>query len=146
MKEASNRASCLQLNGKENVKRTERSTDEKLKAFQQIDTKGSGREEVLDMFILSLEESDLDSEEVARYARGKAGLTFLLLGSGILLILFALAVILFPLLGYLEVATLYYFNPNDGITVSDVLAVVMLLCGIYLCVWGIALRRSLRGS
>lgn len=51
----------------------------------------------------------------------------------LLLILIGLALIFVPLPTHsFEIATLYYFNPNDGITVMDLIALLLIFCGLYI--------------
>lgn len=51
----------------------------------------------------------------------------------LLLIIIGLGMILVPSPSRtFEIATLYYFNPNDGITIMDLIAVVIILSGMYI--------------
>jgi hypothetical protein len=44
-----------------------------------------------------------------------------------------IALIFVPLSSHaFEIATLYYFNPNDGITVMDLIALLLIACGVYI--------------
>lgn len=44
--------------------------------------------------------------------------------------------------GAFEIATIYYFNPNDGITVMDLISLIIALSGLYLFVATIIPNRS----
>jgi hypothetical protein len=90
------------------------------------------RNQQIDDFILFLEENNFNSSNVDSYIRQLRKHNFIKKISGLLLIIFALTLIVLPLPGYLEIATIFYFNPNDGITVSDLFAIFILLLGIIL--------------
>lgn len=117
--------------------------EERIKPFREIDVDSKGRDEVLDDFILALDSSDLDSAAAEKYLKKRSFTALFLLITGGLLSLLAGVIILVPLPKYLEVKTLFYFNPNDGITVSDIAGVIILLTGIIIAVTGISLRRQL---
>lgn len=117
--------------------------EERIKPFRDIDVDSKGRDEVLDDFILALDSSDLDSAAAEKYLRKRSFTALFLLITGGLLSLLAGVIILVPLPKYLEIKTLFYFNPNDGITVSDIAGVIILLTGIIIAVTGISLRRQL---
>ncbi|NUN09283.1 MAG: hypothetical protein HUU54_08920 [Ignavibacteriaceae bacterium] len=117
--------------------------EERIKPFREIDVDSKGRDEVLDDFILALDSSDLDSAAAEKYLKKRSFTALFLLITGGLLSLLAGVIILVPLPKFLEVKTLFYFNPNDGITVSDIAGVIILLTGIIIAVTGISLRRQL---
>ena len=51
----------------------------------------------------------------------------------VLLVIIGLSMILVPSpSAVFEIATLYYFNPNDGITVMDLVSLVIILFGVYI--------------
>lgn len=88
----------------------------------------------IDEFILFFEKNQFDSSNVEQFIRRFRIRKILKKIFGFVLIIFALAVIIIPLPRYLEIATLFYFNPDDGITVSDVIALILLLVGIILLI------------
>jgi small-conductance mechanosensitive channel len=51
----------------------------------------------------------------------------------VLLIIIGIAMIAVPSPSpVFEIATLYYFNPNDGITIMDLISLVIILFGMYI--------------
>ena len=88
----------------------------------------------IDDFIHFLEENQFDSTNVESFMRSFILLNYLKKLLGYFLVILALAIIILPLPHSLEVATLYYFNPDDGITISDIIALFILLSGIILIV------------
>ncbi len=123
------------------VEKKKENIEEKLKPFKEIEVDGRGLDEVLDDFILALNNSDLDSAKAEKYLRRYSFAPLFSLIAGVLLIGFAAVIILVPLPKYLEVKTLFYFNPNDGITVSDLVGGVVLFAGIIISVTGMSSRK-----
>jgi hypothetical protein len=57
----------------------------------------------------------------------------ILSGIALLLVIIGAAMIIVPSPSRtFEIATLYYFNPNDGITVMDLISLVIILTGLYI--------------
>lgn len=92
------------------------------------------RKHQIDDFIIFFEVNNFDSENVNSFIRRYRLMLIFKKILGILLIIFALVLIVIPLPNSLEVGTLFYFNPNDGITVSDIFALIILLLGIVLII------------
>jgi len=88
----------------------------------------------LDQFIFSLEENYITSDDAKNYYRWIKMIKALRLLLGLIFIVFGFAVIIIPLPNHLEIATLLYFNPNDGITISDLIALFILGLGGYLII------------
>ncbi|OLY91852.1 hypothetical protein SAMN05444008_109103 [Cnuella takakiae] len=58
--------------------------------------------------------------------------TFLI---GILLVTIGLSLIIMPAPSpTFEIATLIYFNPNDGVTIMDLISLLVIFVGIYLII------------
>ena len=65
------------------------------------------------------------------------------LSIGILLITIGLTLIVIPAPSpSFEIATIYYFNPQDGVTVMDLLSLLILFCGIFVLVRTIIKKSS----
>jgi hypothetical protein len=108
-----------------------RPIDEKLRPFRQLDLNKTDRNSTLDRFILLLERENITSEEVYLYQRRL--LLFKLVGICLGLVLAAIGAlaILLPLPKSLEIMTIFYFNPDDGITISDLIGAFIMVVGIY---------------
>ncbi len=92
----------------------------------------NNRKQQIDDFILFLEENKFDTGNVESFIRKFKIKFFFKKIFGFLLIILALALIVIPIPSSLEIATLFYFNNQDGITVSDIVALSLLLFGIIL--------------
>lgn len=51
--------------------------------------------------------------------------------AGVMMIL-GVAMIMIPAPPSFEILTLYYFNPQDGVTVTDLISLILFLCGLYI--------------
>lgn len=52
----------------------------------------------------------------------------------LLLILLGFGMIIMPAPPYFEMFTLFYLNPNDGITIMDVISLIVVFIGVYLMI------------
>ncbi|AXJ00316.1 hypothetical protein CYPRO_1046 [Cyclonatronum proteinivorum] len=95
-------------------------------------SKGQDREEVLDEVLFLLENARLNSDDAQRVKRKRRTFhAWLLIILGIVFIGAAATMIVFDPPLWLKGPTLYYFNPYDGITQSDVIAVLMIGLGTF---------------
>lgn len=106
-----------------------------LNAFHSIDDKKSAsREELLDDFTILLSTHQFDSETAKTYIKGDR-LSRIVLGAiGIVMIAMGFAMIIMPAPPYFEMFTIYYFNPDDGVTLMDLISLLIILVGVYLLI------------
>lgn len=52
----------------------------------------------------------------------------------LLLILLGFGMIIMPAPPYFEMFTLFYLNPNDGVTIMDVVSLIVVFTGVYLMI------------
>jgi hypothetical protein len=52
----------------------------------------------------------------------------------LVLIMLGFAMIIMPAPPYFEMFTIFYFNPQDGVTLMDVISLLIILTGVYLLV------------
>jgi len=90
------------------------------------------RKEKIEEFIIFFEENNFDSKNITDFIVKYKVSILLKKILGYLLIILSLGLIIIPLPHIYEVVTIYYFNYNDGITLSDLIALLLLLVGIYL--------------
>lgn len=60
----------------------------------------------------------------------------------LLLILLGFGMIIMPAPPYFEMFTLFYLNPNDGVTIMDVISLIVAFIGLYLLVSVFTKRKS----
>jgi hypothetical protein len=88
----------------------------------------------LDKLELLLNNSHFDSSDIkktsiksgiSRFVKGIIGLLFVTLG---------FAMIIMPAPPYFEMFTIYYFNDNDGVTLMDLISLIIVAVGIYIMI------------
>jgi len=62
----------------------------------------------------------------------------------LLLILLGFGMIIMPAPPYFEMFTLFYLNPNDGVTIMDVISLIVAFIGVYILISTLAKRKSRR--
>lgn len=109
----------------------EASLPQKLHAFKELDT-NQDRLAMLNSFERLLSQHQLDSKVTKSYItreRVRKGVVVLI---GIIMITLGMAMIIMPAPPYFEVFTVFYFNPNDGVTIMDIISLLIVFTGVYL--------------
>lgn len=106
-----------------------------INAFNVIDEKeNASREELLDEFSMLLLSNKVDSKVAGKYLKAKRINNIVLMVISVVMITLGLAIIIIPAPHSFEMFTIYYFSINDGITLMDVIACVIILTGIYMLI------------
>lgn len=103
-----------------------------LQRFQELKTTGVSRLDLANDLEAMLAHSQLNSENVKELEVKRGGsrlLTFLI---GAVMITLGFAMIIMPAPPYFEMFTIFYFTPDDGVTLMDLVSLLIVLCGIYL--------------
>lgn len=87
------------------------------------------RNEQIDDFILFLDNNKFNSNNVNIYMRQLRIKNLLKMYLGLVFILIGLILMIVPIPYNLDIATLFYFSNDDGITVSDIFAIFLILFG-----------------
>jgi hypothetical protein len=98
-----------------------------------VDTNLS-REELLDELEKVLAENEIDSEQSKTFLRRNAMRKGVLFIVSILLIITGFAMIIMPAPPSFEIFTVFYFNANDGITIMDLVSLLIIFGGVFLFV------------
>lgn len=107
----------------------------KFEKFDEIaKDENKSREKMLNEFEFLLASSDLNSEDAFKYVRKERYKIFILSILGILFIVLGLGMIIMPAPKYFELFTIYYFTRDHGITLMDVIASIITVCGIFILV------------
>jgi len=106
---------------------------EQINAFKAIGQKGDvSREELLDEFSVLFESNKIDSNITRKYIRGERMAKSILILIGIVLITLGFAMIIMPAPPYFEMFTIFYFTRDDGVTLMDLISLIIILVGIYI--------------
>ncbi len=92
------------------------------------------REELLDGLEKLLTVNKIDSKVSRAYLRRHTFQKILLCLIAIILIGTGFAMIIMPAPPSFELFTVFYFNPNDGVTIMDLVSLLIILSGVFLFV------------
>ena len=106
-------------------------------AFKNLDTSTASREELLDEFSILLSSNPLDSKVSKKYLRGERLSKIVLIIISLVLITMGFAMIIMPAPPFFEMFTIYYFSNDDGITLMDVISLLIILAGVYFLITSI---------
>lgn len=101
-------------------------------AFRELDNPDLSRLEMMDDLELLLSQHQLDNTITKKFLLREKINKALLIAIGIIMITLGMGMIIMPAPPYFEMYTLFYFNPNDGVTIMDVLSLLIVFTGVYL--------------
>jgi len=113
---------------------------QKFDAFSGVDQDQS-RLDMVNSLELLLARHPVDSRQAKKYRLQEKLKHIVLIGIAITMIVLGLAMIIMPAPPYFEMFTIFYFTKNDGITLMDVISVLIVLTGVYLFINAL-LRKS----
>ena len=70
----------------------------------------------------------------------------LLMVIGILMIGLGFAMIVMPAPPYFEMFTIYYFSADDGVTLMDIISLIIILAGVYLVIRSINRKNFIQAN
>lgn len=117
------------------------SVPQSLKAFKELDTVDD-RMELLNEFEFLLSHHKLDSDNAKTYLMQERIKKAVVVAIGIIMITLGMAMIIMPAPPYFEMFTVFYFNPNDGVTLMDLIALLIVFTGVYLFLSSIFKKRA----
>ena len=107
----------------------------KVEPFKELDQENNlSREELLEGLGKLLSENQIDSKISKSYLRQNSLLKVVLFILSILLIVTGFAMIIMPAPPSFEIFTIFYFNANDGVTVMDLVSLLIIFGGVLLFV------------
>lgn len=111
------------------------SSDNPIKPFKMLDQDETlSREELLDGFEKLLSENQIDSN-IGRVIQRRNTLQKIIVGLiGTVLIAAGFAMIIMPAPPSFELFTIFYFSYEDGVTVMDLVSLLIVLSGVFLLV------------
>jgi hypothetical protein len=105
-----------------------------IEAFEVLNDKQASREQLLENLSLLLEQNPVDSNISKKYIRRNIVKKTVLTIIGLLMVAMGMGMIIIPAPPYFEMFTIFYFNGNDGVTLMDIISLLIVLSGIYLIV------------
>jgi hypothetical protein len=110
-------------------------TQKQVAPFQALDQDNNlSREELLEGLEKLLSENKIDSKISSKSNHRNALQKGLMFVGAILLIITGFAMIIMPAPPSFEILTVYYFNANDGVTVMDLVSLLIIFGGVLLFV------------
>jgi len=105
----------------------------KIDAFREVGTDHT-RLEMMDDLELLLSQHQLDSNISKKYLYRERLKKTVVIIIGIIMILLGMGMIIMPAPPYFEMFTLFYFNANDGVTIMDLISLLIVFTGVYLLI------------
>lgn len=105
---------------------------EQIEAFQSLDKLDASREELLDEFSILLSNNQFDSHLTKKRGRMGEGVSRVVLFIiSLAMITLGFGMIIMPAPPFFEMFTIFYFNSHDGVTIMDLISLLVILFGIF---------------
>jgi ABC-type multidrug transport system fused ATPase/permease subunit len=88
----------------------------------------------LDQLEFLLNNNHLDSKQINKINFAEKFTKFIKIVIGFLFVTLGFAMIIMPAPPYFEMFTIFYFNPNDGVTLMDLISLIIIAVGIYIII------------
>ncbi|GAB2698062.1 hypothetical protein GCM10027037_22830 [Mucilaginibacter koreensis] len=109
------------------------SRTESIEAFRDFNPdEMTSRDALLDEFSMLLSAHEVNSKDSRKYLLAKQMKRLVSGAIGIILIALGFAMIVMPAPPYFEMFTIFYFNREDGVTLMDLISLLIVFTGIYL--------------
>lgn len=113
----------------------EKISADSFKDFEAIDDKeGASREQLLDEFSILLASHKFDSKSTTKYLKIERTNKIILMIIGIIMITLGFAMIVMPAPPYFEMFTIFYFSRDNGVTLMDLISLIIVFAGVYVFV------------
>ena len=112
-----------------------------IEAFKIVDN-AQDRLDMLNSFEDLLSTHSVDSQASKKYLFQERLKKSVVIIISILLITLGMGMIIMPAPPYFEMFTLFYFNPNDGVTIMDMISLLIVFTGVYLLLSSFLKKRS----
>lgn len=108
---------------------------EKIEAFKVLDNQPElTRMDLLNNLDVLLSKHQLSSDFTKSQFKKNVSKRIVLVVTGIVLITLGFSMIILPAPPYFEMFTIFYFNDHDGVTVMDLISLLIILVGVYLII------------
>jgi hypothetical protein len=113
-----------------------------LAKIQQVSSGEMSKLDQLDQLEFLLTTSHIDSDQAKKIAYKGIFLKLIKIIIGFLFVTLGFAMIIMPAPPYFEMFTIFYFNENDGVTLMDLISLIIIATGIYIIVKSISNMKS----
>ncbi|MEJ5961724.1 hypothetical protein [Pedobacter immunditicola] len=114
------------------------SNEKLIKEIQEVSLADIDQLEQLDKLEFLLNNNHLDSRKPPKITLTGKFLRLIQIIIGFLFVTLGFAMIILPAPPYFEMFTIYYFNENDGVTLMDLISLIIIAAGIYIIVKSIS--------
>jgi len=115
----------------------DKSLTDKLKAYERFDDpQEKSRSELIRDFELMLPKSNFTSEEAFKYLKKIKLKSIIQIIIGILFLLLGFGMIIMPAPPNFEVFTIFFITQEDGVTLMDVIALIIVFSSIFIIIGG----------
>lgn len=129
IKEAQRYKDCFNNAIEKNIR-----VEDQLSEYARLDDEDLSRLDMLNELGNLLKTTQLDSRSVREYKKREwltRSVTFLI---GLVLMALGFAMIILPAPPSFEIYTLFYLNANDGVTIMDVISLLIVLTGVFVTI------------
>ena len=113
-------------------------------------TINGSEESAKEEFSILLSNTTKNNKLLKLYMRGESISKFVLIALSLVMIILGFGMIIMPAPPFFEMYTIFYFNHDDGITVMDLISLIIVLAGVYFLIKGVyknpALKRLTRNN
>jgi len=113
-----------------------------IKEIKEVSLADIDQFEQLDKLEFLLNNHHLDSRSTKKITLTRKFLRVIQILIGFLFVTLGFAMIILPAPPYFEMFTIYYFNENDGVTLMDLISLIIIAAGIYIIVKSISNFRT----
>lgn len=109
-----------------------------IRELQDVSSSDLDQMEQLDQLEFLLNHNHLDSRQVHKITIAEKVRRTIKAFIGFLFVTLGFAMIILPAPPYFEMFTVFYFNENDGVTIMDLISLIIIAVGIYIIVKSIS--------
>lgn len=119
------------------------SNREKIKAYEALDENPNlSRENLLDNIGILLSQHELNSDNARTYIWQERIKKFVVGIISVVLISLGFAMIIMPAPPYFEMFTIFHFTVDDGVTLMDLISLLIVLSGVYLLIKSMFIKQG----
>jgi hypothetical protein len=113
-----------------------------VKELKEVSLADLNKLEQLDQLEILLNTNYIDSKQTRKMRFDRLFGNIVKIVIGFLFVTLGFAMIIMPAPPYFEMFTIFYFNPNDGVTLMDLISLIIIATGIYIIIKPIASLKS----